>query len=884
MKTFLLLSVFVFFIKFAFSQSEFTTYTLPSGYSQDQILFRNALSIDASNNIWIGFKRIGLAKFDGTNWTVYNVNNSTFPDSVVYCIGFINNNVIAGTNKGLIIGDGTNWTTYNSANSGFITDTIKVLAQHGTDIWLGTNNGAIKYDGINWTNFTTQNSGIAGDTVTSFDFEANGTVWFGTTEGLSSLHQNTWTTYDNSNSGLTDNRVSSIVFDSNHDLWMATYNSNLFKMSSGLIKNFKTEIYTGAIPLNYINYRRLILDPSGAMVSIGGNGLQRFTGTTVEIIYYAHFYNSLNILGSVYSQYGDYDSNGKLWFVSGLPIVGPVYMNFYCFDSSYYTNYGYGLTNDNFKNLDVNDVKAAIMNNGSMHWNLANSQYEVPKGSGKKPVYASALWIGGIDNTGNLRVSAQTYRQTGDDFWPGPIDTLTGIADSASVIPYDKIWKVNRFDVEDFKYNFQNGNVANGTYTIPQDILTWPVHGTGNISRYLAPFIDFNADNHYNPYDGDYPQIKGDQMLYWILNDNLRQQTASGGIPLGFEIHASAYAYTCAGNADSNSVLNTTTLYNYRIINRSNIDYDSLFIGLWCDVDLGNATDDYIGCDTLLNAGFVYNGDNDDEGFSGYSLNPPMLNVQILNGPVAIPGDGLNNDNDLLTDEPGERCLLNHFMYTCGSLFCEEPYSDLDFYRYEQSIWHDWTHLSFGGYGHNLGSTDFTNFIYNGTPYSITEWAETNTNNTPSDRNLNESSGPFSLAAGAETSIDFAYVWTRDTAGPNGLNTSIARNRADLQRIKSWFDHDNFPSCLSLNINVEEVNSNNSSIKVYPNPVGDKLFFEIPLKNITVSYEITDLFGRKLATGITGNNFVVVKNLSNGVYILQLSSTHAKFRQKFLKY
>jgi len=34
--------------------------------------------------------------------------------------------------------------------------------------------------------------------------------------------------------------------------------------------------------------------------------------------------------------------------------------------------------------------------------------------------FSGALWIGGKDNGGNLKLAAMTYRQRGSDFWPGP--------------------------------------------------------------------------------------------------------------------------------------------------------------------------------------------------------------------------------------------------------------------------------------------------------------------------------------------------------------------------------------------------------------------------------------------------------------------------------
>jgi len=43
----------------------------------------NSIAIDGSGNKWIGTAN-GLAKFDGTNWTVYNASNSGLPDNYIY--------------------------------------------------------------------------------------------------------------------------------------------------------------------------------------------------------------------------------------------------------------------------------------------------------------------------------------------------------------------------------------------------------------------------------------------------------------------------------------------------------------------------------------------------------------------------------------------------------------------------------------------------------------------------------------------------------------------------------------------------------------------------------------------------------------------------------
>ena len=65
--------------------------------------------------------------------------------------------------------------------------------------------------------------------------------------------------------------------------------------------------------------------------------------------------------------------------------------------------------------LAVNNVRCRILM-GDMWWDLANAAYEIPKGSGLNSIFAGSLWMGGVDVGGQLKVAAQTYRQTGNDF------------------------------------------------------------------------------------------------------------------------------------------------------------------------------------------------------------------------------------------------------------------------------------------------------------------------------------------------------------------------------------------------------------------------------------------------------------------------------------
>src|SRR5437660_1331362 len=80
--------------------------------------------------------------------------------------------------------------------------------------------------------------------------------------------------------------------------------------------------------------------------------------------------------------------------------------------------------------IDINNISARLLVHGDMFWDpgVGSAACEFPKGSGKNINFTSALWMSGYDAAGQLHVAAQTYRQDGNDYWPGPLDaadTLT---------------------------------------------------------------------------------------------------------------------------------------------------------------------------------------------------------------------------------------------------------------------------------------------------------------------------------------------------------------------------------------------------------------------------------------------------------------------------
>ena len=82
--------------------------------------------------------------------------------------------------------------------------------------------------------------------------------------------------------------------------------------------------------------------------------------------------------------------------------------------------------------MDVNEVNTLIFNAPDYGWNLTDHQeYEVPAGTGRHSSFASSLWIGGLDLSGNLHFAGHNYRQMGYDFYAGPYRT-TGVYDTVA--------------------------------------------------------------------------------------------------------------------------------------------------------------------------------------------------------------------------------------------------------------------------------------------------------------------------------------------------------------------------------------------------------------------------------------------------------------------
>ncbi|MFN5710979.1 MAG: T9SS type A sorting domain-containing protein, partial [Bacteroidota bacterium] len=536
----------------------------------------------------------------------------------------------------------------------------------------------------------------------------------------------------------------------------------------------------------------------------------------------------------------------------------------------------------NNKFIDINNVRASMQNSGVMNYNSIgfnspNIGCEFPKGSKRRADGIQTLWMGGIDDNAILHTAAQTYRQNGDDFWPGPINVSTGTTDTTTAILYDKIWKINRFDVEEFKWAFTQGTVQNGTYIVPQDIIDWPANGNSVLNQNLAPFFDVNGDGLYAPLqDGDYPIIKGDQMLYFILNDVLSYHQESGGLSLGVEVHASVYAYQCNSLPDSLQVVNNTLFYNFEVINRSNVNYHDFYIGIWRDPDLALYSDDYTATKPELNLNYAYlkfGGANPD------SLNEVHKNgCIVLNGPTAILNDNIDNNNNGQTDEVDEKCLMsNGMIYRNDPSAMGNPTAANHFHQYMQSKWKDNSPLTYGNDGY--GDTLPVKFGFDGQPWDTTTW----NCNVPADWRTVQAAGPVNFLAGDTINFEYAFVNILNSNLPWQSAANFLTFYQDVETIRNLYNQGNIPSCIALDVSTKN-NLLSNEIKVFPNPAQQYFVLQSNGENIE-QVVIYDLNGRfVLQQQINALQAQIdLADLCNGMLFIQAATKSKNTHFKLMK-
>ena len=504
--------------------------------------------------------------------------------------------------------------------------------------------------------------------------------------------------------------------------------------------------------------------------------------------------------------------------------------------------------------LDKNNVSLAVTADGHFFNGQNAAGYEIPKGSGKHVIYSQSLWFGAIDSLGQLRVAAQRFAGDSTDFFPGPYSSNGSYDDPNYINKYiPALWKVSKTDIEAHNTEYTNfGTVSNPHPTI----LNWPANGDALLGTAsdLAPYVDLNSDGVYDPYAGDYPQIKGCEGLYIIMNDSKDVAGGTGTVNLDIEIHILLYQYA------SNDFLNDITFMDIRVINRVNTDLNDFVSATYTDADLGNFSDDHMGCDPSRNVVYTYNGDLNDEsngGILGYGEGPPAVGVMYLNDTMSHAG---------------------YFTATAAATQ-SDPTSAAQYWNYMNGKWRFGEDWYFGGTGYpgSGGSTSVpADFMFPGPNDPMNtgtggidpgfQWDEIGNNNPVGDRRMFFTSDRGSLLAGEEFEIHQAIIYARDSTNNSFQNVDLMLTIADSVQL---FHDSGMDICNDPFASVGELD--NESFSVFPNPTQGIVTIDVPNLTSGLRVEIIDVYGQIVySSTITTHETQINLKESSGMYFVTI--------------
>lgn len=547
------------------------------------------------------------------NWDNYTSLDGLISDNIDEVLIEDNSNVWIATNLGLSHFDGSIFTNYTTANSNLNSNVIKELKICQNKLWLVSDSGLSSFDGTTFTNYTTSN-GLLNVNIEGIASTSTDTLWIATQNGISKFDGTNFYNYPN----LAGRDIETDSLDRVYVMWSSTASGNfpfVYLYSSG--------VWTMPTPMGItfgVSRAKLVKTASNSLFITGHAGnptaflkINYPLNCEEQKVYYQNSpYNTNSVSEQIYPEQFE-EHNGLRW-MGGRSYIGFYYVSS---DSNYVGQYvksstaisncikakgnllvigsdqGLYITkptqksNNNGLELAINSIKTSVNQTSPLFTNAINSypNFEIPKGSDKHGIFMANFIVAAKKSSqNNFTVSANSFPHS---FTPGPRSTSAGTSNNymVSVLKQDIINHIANYN-----------QIA---YTMPIGIKDWPASGDSalGIAQDLAPFFDSNNNGCYDPQNGDYPVIKGDQTIYWI-NHPIDQN-------LELEYHWMMYAF----NEPTNKSLDQTLFVQYTMINRSAVTYDSVKVGFFIDGDIGNSYDDYAGTDSLNNIIYFYNGD-----------------------------------------------------------------------------------------------------------------------------------------------------------------------------------------------------------------------------------------------------------------------------------
>lgn len=413
-------------------------------------------------------------------------------------------------------------------------------------------------------------------------------------------------------------------------------------------------------------------------------------------------------------------------------------------------------TNDQYKYIAANQILMWVSNNGdgSHDPRTDGNGFYWPGG---EDATLSAVFQDGLIFAGKvgreIRMNGNTHRQ---GLQAGKI-LDTGEPDDPSLDKY-RVYRI--------KKGWENLAPGDARDQFEKDYNEWPMADG-------APYEDVDGNGAYTE-NVDVPAYIGDEVLFYLANDMdpARSTQTYGTLPMGLEFQTTIFAFSRTGD------LGDILFKKYTIINKGNNTIRDMILGYWSDTDLGNASDDYTGCDTTLSLGYTYNGDENDE--DAYGSPPPAMGYDFFQGPIIPSTDpmvaqlGLPDSAKFLGKW---RKNVSNLPMTAFAFYInpDQVYRDpsqgvaqgsIEFYNYLQGLVWD------GNPFIDPNTGQESKFVLTGDPVAGTGWYEGDGwpgGPAPNDRRHLMASGPFTMAPGDTQEIVVGMLIALGTDSKNSV-------------------------------------------------------------------------------------------------------------------
>ncbi len=201
------------------------SYTKKDGLISNLVL---SLLTATNGDIWIGTED-GISRFDGNKFeNISKINNTDDIDNIYKIIEDSNNNIwFTKWGLGVIKYDGKDFMIYNK-NNGLNSNYVNTVVEDSAGIiWFGTEEGLSTLEDGELVNYPSDQFDLR-TVILSLVVDKNGDLWFGTSgEGIYKLNNTNGKnkfiidsfTSDN---GLSDDEILSLIFDNDGNLWCGT--------------------------------------------------------------------------------------------------------------------------------------------------------------------------------------------------------------------------------------------------------------------------------------------------------------------------------------------------------------------------------------------------------------------------------------------------------------------------------------------------------------------------------------------------------------------------------------------------------------------------------------------------------------------------------------